>query len=71
MIVMNFRTFMIKVLVFILSNLLSIRDLVDTQQLNIPKYIISNICSIINIKLTNGKFFEFYLQKNNNMLLFM
>ena len=36
MIVMNFRTFKIKVLVFILSNLLSIRDLVDTQQLNVP-----------------------------------
>ena len=51
MIVTNFRTFKIKVLVFILSNLLSIRDLVDTQQLNIPKIIITNYCSIFNNKL--------------------
>ena len=51
MIVMNFRAFIIKVLVFILSNLLSKWDLVDTQQLNVPKIIISNYCSIFNIKL--------------------
>ena len=49
MIEMSFRTFKIKVLVFTLSNLLSIRDLVDTQQLNVPKTIISNICSNYNI----------------------
>ena len=36
MIAMSFRTFKIKVLVFTLSNLLSIRDLVDTQQLIFP-----------------------------------
>ena len=36
MIAMSFRTFITKVLVFILSNLLSIRDLVDTQQLIFP-----------------------------------
>ncbi len=34
------RTFNIKVLFFISSNLLSIRDLVDTQQLIFPKKII-------------------------------
>ena len=36
MIAMKFKTFMIKVFVFILSNLLSLRDLVDTQQLIFP-----------------------------------
>ena len=40
MIAMSFRTFKIKVLVFTLSNLLSLRDLVDTQQLIFPMKII-------------------------------
>ena len=40
MIAMSFRTFKIKVLVFILSNLLSVRDLVDTQQ---PMFLIKII----------------------------
>jgi len=40
MIAMSLRTFTIKLLVFILSTLLSIRDLVDTQQLIFPKVII-------------------------------
>lgn len=35
------RTFIIKILFFILPNLLSIRDLVDTQQLPIYNYTIS------------------------------
>jgi len=48
MIAMSFRTFITKVLVFTLSNLLSVRDLVDTQQLNVPKLIIANFCSTIN-----------------------
>ena len=39
MIEMSFKTLIIKVLVFILSNLLSSRRLeVDTQQLNVPKH---------------------------------
>lgn len=37
MIAMSFRTFIIKVLVFTSSNLLSIRTEVDTQQLNVPE----------------------------------
>ena len=38
MIDMSFKTFIIKVLVFILSNLLSSRRLeVDIQQLNVPR----------------------------------
>lgn len=40
MIAMSFRTFKIKFLVFTLSNLLSVRDLVDTQQLIFPTKII-------------------------------
>lgn len=40
MIAMSFKTFKIKVLVFTLSNLLSLRDLVDTQQLIFPMEII-------------------------------
>ena len=47
MIAMNFRTFNIKVLVFTLSNLLSLRDLVDTQQLIFP---------IKSILLNNNKY---------------
>jgi len=38
MIAMRFKTFIIKVLFFILSNLLSFWDLVDTQQLMFPTY---------------------------------
>jgi len=39
MIEMSFKTLIIKVLVFILSNILSSRRLdVDTQQLNVPKH---------------------------------
>ena len=36
MIAMSLRALMIKVLVFFLSNLLYIKDSVDTQQINIP-----------------------------------
>ena len=56
MIAMNFKTFKIKVLVFTLSNLLSIRDLVDTQQLIFPykNYAISKLLYTIffTFKLT-------------------
>ena len=42
MIVMNFKTITINALVFIISNLLSIRDSVDTQQLIFPIEIIKH-----------------------------
>jgi len=47
MIAMSFRTFIIKVLVFILSNLFSIRLEVDTRQLNVP---LVTLYPMLNIK---------------------
>ena len=50
MIEMNFKTFNKKVLVFILSNLLPFLGLeVDTQQLNVPNKIITNVCLKSNV----------------------
>ena len=49
MIEMSFKTLIIKVLVFILSNLLSSRRLeVDTQQLNVPKYNVAYMIHCVN-----------------------
>ena len=60
MIAMSLRTFTMKVLFFIISNLLSSRRIeVDTQLLNVPKIIISNFCSIINTYLYNSVKSEF------------
>ena len=53
MIEMRSRNFIIKVFVFILSNLLPIRDLVDTQQLIFPIFnytIFIQGKSIVNLK---------------------
>ena len=44
MIAMSLRTFIIKVLVFIHQASSLSRELADTQQLNIPKAIIPNVC---------------------------
>ena len=51
MIAMSLRTFTMKALFFIIIKppFLKIRLEVDTQLLNVPKTIISNFCSIINI----------------------
>ena len=49
MIEMSFKTLIIKVLVFILSNLLSSRRLeVDTQQLNVPKINVTFVVITVN-----------------------
>ena len=52
MIVMYLRTLITKFLFFIIIKPPLYKRLeVDTQQLNVPKQIISNICFVINIKL--------------------
>ena len=49
MIEMSFKTFTIKVLVFILSNLLSLEDKkVDIQQLNVPRHNVTYMIRYVN-----------------------
>ena len=61
------RTFNIKILFFILSNLLSIRDLVDTQQLIFPRkdytkrfILIQRDYNLLLTHKTDNRFFDKY-----------
>ena len=59
MIEMSFKTLIIKVLVFILSNILSSRRLeVDTQQLNVPKYNVTYMIHRVNQTYTALSYFS-------------
>ena len=62
---MSFKTFRVKVLVFIFSNLLSLWDLVDTRKLMFPMQIkhivIYNIKQIVTLYIIN---YAFFIQKS-------
>lgn len=65
---MSFRTFIIKVLIFIFIKPKK-RLEVDTQQLNVPINIISNKCSCNNIMIKNLK--KLLFKGNRKSLLYI
>ena len=71
MIEMSFKTFTIKVLVFILSNLLSLEDKkVDIQQLNVPNRNITLSKLKINQTYIVLSYFSIVYHKSNKSFYF-